>query len=120
VLYEIGDSRPTTASEAVPNYSAFETGELKLTFLCVDENDPAREEKPVVWKNRISLKSRIFEQAGERFIELIAAPNAPIFYTTDGSDPRSKGASYAGAFPIPRAAALCRQLPERMISRANC
>lgn len=113
VLYEIGDSRPTTASEAVPNYSAFETGELKLTFLCVDENDPAREAKPVVWKNRISLKSRIFEQAGERFIELIAAPNAPIFYTTDGSDPRSKGASYAGAFPIPKGCRLVQAIARK-------
>lgn len=101
VLYEYGDQAPSTASERVPNYAAFETDALKITFLCRDEDNPLREALPYTWTNTITLKSRLYEQGGERFLELIARPEAPIFYTTDGSDPRTNGAPYAGPFPIP-------------------
>ncbi|TCW60564.1 DUF499 domain-containing protein [Treponema sp. J25] len=101
VVYEIGDGEPTTTSEVVPNYSAFETKDLRLTFKCIDENDPGRKSKIVRWTNKITLQSRVFEQAGERYIELLAIPPVPIYYTTDGTDPRIHGVSYEGPFPIP-------------------
>ena len=113
VLYEIGESIPTTANSPVPSYSAFETSDLKITFLCIDENDPTRDTRPFVWKNKISLKSRIFEQAGSRYIELIAAPSAPIYYTTDGSDPKTRGVPYAGAFPIPQGCRIVQAIARK-------
>lgn len=113
VLYEIGDTIPTTASSPIPNYSAFETDDLKLTFVCIDENDPNHEARPLVWKNKISLKSRIFEQAGERYIEFISAPHVPIFYTADGSDPRTRGVPYAGPFPIPRSCRVIQAIAKK-------
>ncbi|MCA1950497.1 MAG: DUF499 domain-containing protein [Treponema sp.] len=101
VLYEIGDQEPTPSSEVVTNYSSFETKDLRLTFKCIDENDPNRESKIVRWTNKITLQSRAFEQAGERYIELLTVPPVPIFYTTDGTDPKNHGVPYNGAFPIP-------------------
>lgn len=101
VVYEVGNREPSEASDVVPNYSDFKTKDLRLTFKCIDENDPNRESKIVSWTNKISLQSRVFEQGGDRYIELLAIPPVPIYYTTDGTDPRSHGVSYEGPFPIP-------------------
>lgn len=104
VVYEIGGGIPTAASEPVPDYSAFETGELIVKFLCIDEGTtPAPNGDPVVWNNRITLRNRVFSQGADSFCELIAVPEADIFYTTDGSDPKARGVPYAGAFPLPPA-----------------
>lgn len=102
VIYEIGDGKPGLSAEAVPNYDAFVTSDIAVSFLCVDEGPtqaPLGDHR--VWKNRITLKSRIFLQGTTQFCELVAAPAAGIRYTTNGSDPRSHGASYDGAFPVP-------------------
>ncbi len=101
VLYEYGDEKPTSASERVSNYTAFETDALEMTFVCIDENDPSRETTPYTWTNTITLRNRLFKQGDAQFIELYAHPEVPIFYTTDGSDPRTHGVPYAGPFPIP-------------------
>ena len=107
VLYEIGEGSPSMASEPVPDYNAFETKEIALSFLCVDEGPTqAPPGEPRIWKNKITLRSRQFQQGSDQFIELVAAPEADILYTTDGSDPRVHGAEYAGPFPLPAGARL--------------
>jgi len=60
VLYEYGDQAPSTASERVPNYAAFETDALKITFSADDEDNPSREALPYTWTNTITLKSRLY------------------------------------------------------------
>lgn len=102
VLYEIGDGKPGASAETVPDYNAFETDEMSLSFLCIDEG-PVRAPtgEPKVWRNRITLRSRQFQQGNEQFLELIAAPAGDIVYTTNGSDPRSHGVPYEGPFPVP-------------------
>ncbi|MGB4586020.1 MAG: chitobiase/beta-hexosaminidase C-terminal domain-containing protein, partial [Rectinemataceae bacterium] len=103
VVYEFGSGTPGAASESVPDYNAFETDELIVKFLCIDESpNPAPNGEPYIWKNRIGLRNRIFQQGTDRVCELVAVPPADIFYTTDGSDPRARGVPYAGAFPIPK------------------
>jgi len=113
VYYEIGDRMPNTASEPVRDYTTFETKDLKLTFLCMDEMDVNREARPVVWKNQINLKSRLYDQGGESYLELLSTPQAPILYTTDGSDPRTNGSPYAGPFPIPRGCRLVQAIAKK-------
>ena len=53
------------------------------------------------YTGRITLKSREYLDAEQRMVELRAAPDAPIRYTTDGSDPALSGGSYAGPFAVP-------------------
>jgi hypothetical protein len=101
VVYEIGDGNPNFVSEAVDNYSAFETKEVSLSFLCIDDGpNPAPVGEVKIWQNEISLRSREFQQGQDRFLEFIAAPVVDIFYTTDGSDPRTRGVSYEGPIQI--------------------
>lgn len=66
--------------------------------------------EPKVWRNRIFLRSRQFQQGQDQYIELIPAPSADVFYTTDGSDPRTRGAAYAGPFPIPKGVRLVQDV----------
>lgn len=114
VLYEIGDGKPGASAESVPDYSAFETGEIALSFLCVDEG-PARAPtgQHRVWRNRITLRSRLFQQGNETFCEWTAAPAGEILYTTNGSDPRERGVRYEGPFPVPQGAKLIQAVARK-------
>ncbi len=114
VVYEIGEVRPGASAEPVPSYDAFETSELSLSFLCIDEGPsqaPAGEHR--TWKNRITLKSRLYQQGEAQFCELVAAPKADIVYTTNGSDPRANGSSYDGPFPVPSGTRLIMAVARR-------
>ncbi len=99
--YEISQEA-TTASAKVADFKDFRTRELMLSFLCVDSSGKSKSAPPVRWQNRITIKSRTFQQGDDRMAEVQAAPPAPIRYTTDGSDPRRNGGAYAGSFLIPR------------------
>jgi hypothetical protein len=101
VHYEIGGPA-TTISMVVPDPRSFETDELQLSFLCVDSSRTHETGPPALWRNRIVIKSRIFEGGGGKMVELQVAPSAPIRYTTDGSNPRVSGGIYDGPFSIPR------------------
>ncbi len=46
-------------------------------------------------------------------VELRAAPDAPIRYTTDGSDPRLSGGSYNGSFVVPPGTLLVLAVAEK-------
>jgi len=61
----------------------------------------------VSWRNRVTLKYRLYTGGGgERLCELKAAPNkhgrTVIRYTTDGSDPKLSGGTYEGPVRLQR------------------
>ncbi len=99
--FEVGGERATTGSSQVPDPRGFNTRELRLSFLCVDSSGGHQTGEPVSWTNRITLRHRVYRQGDQHRVELRAAPDAPIRYTTDGSDPRASGGSYDGPFPVP-------------------
>jgi hypothetical protein len=100
VHYEIGGPA-TTGSALVPDLQKFTTTDLRLSFLAVDSTGQHQTGPATAWQNRISLKSRFFQQGSQRMCELLAAPPVPIFYTTDGSTPGSASGVYAESFPVP-------------------
>lgn len=100
VHYEIGGPA-TTGSALVPDLQKFTTTDLRLSFLAVDSTGQHQTGPATPWQNRISLKSRFFQQGSQRMCELVAAPPVPIFYTTDGSTPGTASGVYADSFPVP-------------------
>ncbi|MBN1569786.1 MAG: DUF499 domain-containing protein [Acidobacteria bacterium] len=100
VHYEIGQEA-TTASARIKDFKNFQTKDLNISFLCVDSQQKSKSAPPVKWQNRITIKSRTYQQGQDRMAELQAAPPVPIRYTTDGSDPRQNGGSYNSPFVIP-------------------
>jgi Fn3 associated len=57
-----------------------------------------------VWRNQITLKYKTWQNGNELMAELQAAPQVPIRYTTDGSNPKVSGAKYAAPFVVPNGA----------------
>lgn len=100
IHYEIG-APATTSSLKVPDPRVFPAGEMEYSFLCVDEKGKHETGAAVTWKNRITIKSRTFQDGPNKMVELRAAPDAPVRYTTDGSDPKALGGLYSGPFVVP-------------------
>lgn len=100
VHYEI-NSKATEASSELDTSQPFKTKELKLSFLCVDSTGEHDTGEPVKWQNTITLKYQFFGAGNDKKLELKAAPNATIKYTTDGSDPLNQGGIYDGPVTIP-------------------
>ncbi len=97
IYAEIG-SEATTASKRVEN-GLFRTNEMEVSFLAVDSTGVHPQGRTTTWKNRVTLKYRLFSGAnGQRMLELKAAPNkhggTQIRYTTDGSSPLLAGGTY--------------------------
>jgi hypothetical protein len=101
VHYEFGGTPATTGSPKVENLGAFKTKELHLSFLAVDSKGKSETGPARPWRNRITLKYRLFQDNADKRCELQAAPAAEIRYTTNGSDPKSSGGTYAGPFVVP-------------------
>lgn len=101
LYYEIG-APATTASGKLENPRSFKTKEMVVSFLCVDSTGDHQTGEPHTWRNRITLKHRIFHGGvSGKMLELRAAPPAAIRYSTDGSDPKSGGGAYDGPFSVP-------------------
>lgn len=111
VYWEVGG----TASKASAKLdgSTLKTKELVVSFLAVDSTGIHDQGESVTWRNRITLKYRVYTRGSERQMELRAAPPATIHYTTDGSDPKVAGAIYDGPFPVPKGAPLVLAYAER-------
>jgi len=105
VKYEIGDREPTTASSSLGNapggYKAFKTKDLSLRFKCFDTEGKNNQGASILWKNKIILKHRVFQNSDEWKVEFQAIPKGEIRYTTDGSDPKSYGGIYDSPFTVP-------------------
>ena len=105
VVYETGESTPTTASSPVPTPARFEATGLRYKFLAFDPADPARCSMVREWTAKIRLKYQIHNRGDHYEVELVALPKSngvAIRYTTDGSSPTSVGfATYDGPFRVP-------------------
>lgn len=105
VVYETGDTDPTTASSPVPIPSRFEATGLRYRFLAFDPADATRVSAVKEWTAKIRLKHQLHNRGDHYEVELLALPKAngiSIRYTTDGSAPTSAGfATYDGPFRVP-------------------
>jgi hypothetical protein len=105
VRYEIGDSEPTTASASVADtsggYKTFKTKDMCLSFKCFDTQGKNKLGSAIVWKNKIVLKHRVFQEADEWKVEFTATPKGEIRYTTDGSNPIDYGGIYDSPLVVP-------------------
>jgi len=101
VYYEIG-APATTASSLVEDINEFRTKELVISFLCVDSTGEHETGEPYEWKNKITIKYRSYDKDNDKVIELTAAPNATIRYTTDGSNPKEYGGIYDSEVIVPK------------------
>lgn len=113
VHYELGGTPATTGSPKVDNLQTFKTKELHLSFLAVDSSGKNAIGGPKAWKNRITLKYRLFQDGDDKRCELQSAPPAPIRYTTNGSDPKNSGGSYDSPFIIPRGTVVILAVAEK-------
>jgi hypothetical protein len=109
VVYETGDSDPTTASSPVPTPSRFEATGMRYRFLAFDPADLGRVSAVKEWTAKVRLKYQLHNRGDHFEVELLALPKAngiAIRYTTDGSSPTTAGfATYDGPFRVP---ANCR------------
>lgn len=109
VVYETGESQPTTASSPVPTPARFEATGLRYSFLAFDPNDLGRVSAVKEWTAKIRVKYQLHNRGDHYELELLALPRAngiAIRYTTDGSSPTTAGfATYDG--PV-RVTANCR------------
>ena len=109
VVFETGDSEPTSASSPVPTPARFEATGLRYRFLAFDPADLSRSGAVKEWTAKLRLKHQLHNRGDHYEVELLALPKAAgitIRYTTDGSSPNSVGfSSYDGRF---RVAANCR------------
>lgn len=98
VYYDVG-AEATTASAILDEFT-LTTKDLRVSFLAVDSTNVHETGNPVSWTNRITLKHRVFQSGDDKKMELRASPEATIYYTTDGSDPKYAGATYDEPFTI--------------------
>jgi len=113
VYYEIGDTDPTKSSMRVEAFNGFKTKELKLKFICVDSKGKHEQGKSEPWQNTINLKYWVYQQGEDWMVELEAYPRGDIRYTTNGSDPKSLGATYDAPFPVPKGCQLVLAIASR-------
>ncbi len=99
--HEVG-APATAASGKVADPKCFKTTELEVSFLCTDSAGQHETGAPVAWRNRLTIKSRAYQNGADKMAELRAAPPAPIRYTSDGSDPKLQGGAYDGPFAVPK------------------
>jgi len=112
LYYEVG-APATTGSQIVSDPKNFRTSELEVSFLCVDSKGEHETGTPITWRNRITIKSRTFQSGNDKMVELKAAPNVPIRYTTDGSDPKISGGTYNEPLVVPPGTLCVLAVPEK-------
>ena len=105
VVFESGDSEPTTASSPVPTTSKFEAKGLQYKFLAFDSEHPERQSEVKTWTATLRLKKKLIDRGDHYEVELLAFPKAngvSIHYTTDGTSPIGTNAAvYDGPIRVP-------------------
>ncbi len=111
-LYAEVGAAATPASEKLQGRD-YQTADLRVSFLAVDSSGEHETGEAAAWSNRITLKSREYMNGEQRMVEIRAAPEAPIRYTTDGSDPLVAGGAYDAPFAVPPDARLVLAVAEK-------
>ncbi len=111
-IYVEKGSTATTASHKL-NERTYETDALELSILAVDSSGEHKAGDLVTWKGIITLKWKPQWVGNDLRVELVAAPQAPIRYTTDGTNPKTYGASYEGPFLVPKGTRYIQAVAER-------
>ena len=112
VHYEIGGVA-TSASMKINDLKAFKTKELRVSFVCLDSTGEHQTGAPLEWTNKITLKSKIYQEGTHRKVQIVSAPSATIKYSTDGSNPKVAGALYQHPFILPPNSKLVLAVAER-------
>ncbi|MPZ42202.1 MAG: DUF499 domain-containing protein [Betaproteobacteria bacterium] len=112
ILFAEVGGKATTASHKLDGRD-YATGALEVSFLAMDSGGKYNTGDPVPWRNTITLRSRVYHSGDDKMLELRAAPPAAIRYTTDGSEPRSFGATYEAPFVIPKSTRLVLAAAEK-------
>lgn len=111
IVYWDTGGNATTASAKLDG-DTIKLRELRASFYTVDSQGVHQPGDAQAWTNTITVRHKIYGNPDKK-CSLEAVPPATIRYTTDGSDPKVAGATYDGAFPIPRGAALILAYAER-------
>jgi hypothetical protein len=113
VHYEF-DQAPTLASDKITDFNNWKTDEMVVYFLCIDSKGKQETGKPYKWINKLNLRFNTYDAGDEKKLRLEAsAADAKILYTTDGSDPKENGATYAGDFIIPKESRFVLAIAEK-------
>ena len=112
VHYEIG-GMATAATMKVSDLKTFKTKELKVSFVCVDSTGEHQTGATLEWENKITMKSKCYQEGSLRRVQIVSAPPATIKYTTDGSNPKVAGALYQGPFVLPPNSKMVLAIGER-------
>lgn len=111
IYYQAGNAVPTASAKL--DGPSLTTTDLEVSFLAVDSSGRHETGERYTWRNRISLRHRVYQSGYGKRLELRAAPHATIRYTTDGSDPRVAGATYDEPFEVPKSASIVLAYAER-------
>ncbi len=90
LVFETGDSEPTTASSPVPTPAKFEASALRYKFRAYDPEHPERISPVREWTAKLRLKQQLHHRGDHYEVELMALPmsgGVTIRYTTDGTAP---------------------------------
>jgi hypothetical protein len=104
LVFESGESTPTTASSPVPMPAKFEATGLRYRFLAFDPSDSSRVSAVKEWSAKIRIKQQLHNRGDHYEVELMALPRVNgivIRYTTDASAPTgASAATYDGPIRI--------------------
>ena len=100
VYAEIGG--PATPGSRLLDSPDFKTKDMEVNFIAVDSTGVHEPGEQAIWKNRITLKHRFFQDGDVLRCELKAAPSSQIKFTSDGSNPSTSGGTYSEPLVVPK------------------
>ena len=111
VHYEVGDDPATVASPFLDS-DVIEVEGTSYNFVTINTDKIHDIGPPVVFHIPVEIKHRFFRDGDRVKCELKSTPKAQLKYSTDGSDPKSRGGVYHEPFVVPAGAKLIQAAPE--------
>ncbi len=102
---------PVSEKSPVLQDTYFDTKAMKLSLLVADPSGMYETGDPVVWPNKLVLRTEEIGTGDGRKVALYVAPRGTIRYTTNGSEPRD-GTPYTEPFDIEDGDVLVRAFAE--------
>lgn len=94
----------STSDPVVEDLDSFTTDASTLYFLAVDSDGQYEIGEPKRWLADLKIKHQIHAVADKRSVELLCKPEAEMFYTLDGTNPK-EGTLYEAPFEVSAQAA---------------